>query len=196
MSLNWTITEYIGDFLDINLHFSHPGEVVAYHATSITHQAGGDNSWYNGAEAATCLHFANEFREVNPTKKIVILCCYSAQVAVFKQLQNTMFAKDRTADRFTVLTTETVQGSEAEVVFLCPTVRGEYEKGPVGHKWLADIQRLTMCVSRTKNIFVLVGDLILLNRIPSYKRILEAAASSGKLICYPHIKKILDYDSR
>ena len=172
------------------------GAVFAYHTTSTSTTAKGDKSYYNGAEAATCLHFANEFRQAYPDLSIVILCCYTAQVAVFQQLQNTMFPNERKSERYKALTTETVQGSEADIVFLCPTVHGDYPRGPIGYSWPANINRLTMCVSRTRNLFVLVGDLLLLNYIPSFKIIIDKASEKGGLVCQPNIRKLLSLDSR
>ena len=175
---------------------SHSGGVLAFHTTSTSKKARGDSSYYNGAEAATCLHYADEYQQAYPELSIVILCCYTAQVAIFKQLQATKFPQGQESRRYKVLTTETVQGSEADIVFLCPTVHGSYPKGPEGYSWPANINRLTMCVSRAKNMFILVGDLLLLNCIPPFKMIIDKARKTEGLVCQPNIHKLLLHDIR
>lgn len=175
---------------------THKGEVIACHSTSIAKKAPGDKSTYSDVEAATCLVFANECRHNNPDKTIVILCCYVAQVAIFNQLQGAMFPPGNERNRFKVVTTETIQGSEADIIFLCPTIQGTFPKGPKKYFWPSNVNRLTMSISRAKYKFYLVGDLLLLNRIAPFKRIIDKARDTGDLLCHQHIKDLLDYDNR
>ena len=177
---------------------SHNGTIHACHSTSITKKAAGkgDNSKYSHVEAATCLILATESRKRNPDKTHVILCVYIAQVAVLKQIQEAMFPEERNNQRFKVLTSETIQGSEADIVFLSTTIQGEYPKGPAKYTWTADINRLTMCISRARHDFYLVGDLLLLNRLPGFRKVITKATSMGQLYCHRNIKKLLDIDNR
>ena len=174
---------------------THTGKVFACHSTSIAKKAQGDKSTYSDVEAATCLYYASLCRQNNPKKSIVILCCYVAQVAIFKQLQRTMFPVGGAEERFKAVTTETIQGSEADIVFLCPTIQGSYPKGPANYSWPANKNRLTMSVSRAKSQFYLVGDLLLLNRIHSFKEVIDQATAMGNLICDQNIKDLLAYDN-
>lgn len=175
---------------------THIGEIHACHTASATNQADNDTSTYSNVEAAMCLNFAVESRRNDPEMSHVILCCYAAQVAVFKQLQETMFPRGQEGQRFKVLTTETVQGSEADVVLLSPSIGGTYPTGPSNFAWSGNINRLTMCLSRSKHRFYIVGNLLLLNKIASYRMLITKATDMGLLYCHRHIKQLLDIDNR
>ena len=88
-------------------------------------------------------------------------------------------------ERIEIVTAEIVQGSQADHVFLSPSVTGQYPFDITKSAWPTDLKRLTMSLSRAKTTFTLVGNLLLLNKIPTFSYLIEVADLTNHLQCEP-----------
>ena len=93
-----------------------------------------------------------------------------------------------------VITTESVQRSQAETVLISPSLSGVYSHFVLRGAWPTNILRLTMSLSRAKASFIIVGNLLLLNNIDIYAYLIETADKTQNLQCEEHIKAILKHD--
>ena len=166
------------------------GKIAAVHATGITDRPLNDRSSYNAIDAITCLQAAMKEKLCHPHKRTIILCLYKAQLALLLRLQS----QKPPSDRIPIITTESIQGSQADSVFISPSLFGVYPHEIPRSEWSCNIKRLGMSLSRAKSTFTLVGNLLLLNKIPSYSFLINIADETNNLHCADHIKAILRHD--
>ena len=140
------------------------GKINAKHTVSLTQRPINDTSAYNTVDAVTCLRLAQKEQQEYPDKKTIILCLYKAQMALLTRLQTNTPEEER----IEIVTAESVQGSQANTVILSPSITGRYPFDITKSAWPTDLKRLTMSLSRAKTTFILVGNLLLLNKIPMY----------------------------
>ena len=166
------------------------GKIVAKHTVSLTQRPINDTSAYNAVDAITCLELAQKEQQEHPDKKTIILCLYKAQMALLTRLQT----NTPETERIEIVTAESVQGSQAETVILSPSVTGRYPFNMTKSAWPTDLKRLSMSISRAKNTFILVGNLLLLNKIPTFSYLIEVADLTNHLLCDEHIRQIICQD--
>ena len=166
------------------------GKIVAKHTVSLTQRPINDTSAYNAVDAITCLELAQKEQQEHPDKKTIILCLYKAQMALLTRLQT----NTPETERIEIVTAESVQGSQAETVILSPSVTGRYPFNMTKSARPTDLKRLSMSISRAKNTFILVGNLLLLNKIPTFSYLIEVADLTNHLLCDEHIRQIICQD--
>ena len=163
------------------------GKIVAKHTVSLTQRPVNDTS---AVDAITCLELAQKEKLEHPDKKTIILCLYKAQMALLTRLQTHV----PETERIEIVTAESVQGSQAETVILSPSVTGIYPFNITKSTWPTNLKRLTMSISRAKNTFILVGNLLLLNRISAFSYLIEVADITNHLLCDEHVRQIIRRD--
>lgn len=166
------------------------GKINAKHTVSLTQRPINDTSAYNTVDAVTCLRLAQKEQQEYPDKKTIILCLYKAQMALLTRLQT----NTPETERIEIVTAESVQGSQAETVILSPSVTGRYPFNMTKSARPTDLKRLSMSISRAKNTFILVGNLLLLNKIPTFSYLIEVADLTNHLLCDEHIRQIICQD--
>ena len=85
-------------------------------------------------------------------------------------------------------------GSQSDHVILSPSITGRYPFDITQSAWPTNLKRLTMSLSRAKTTFTLVGNLLLLNKIPTFSFLIEVANLTNHLHCDEHIRQILRKD--
>ena len=166
------------------------GRIAAIHTVGITDRPVNDRSSYNPIDAVICLREARKEQLKNPDKKIIVLCLYKAQLALMLRMQQ----NEPPYTRIECITTESIQGSQADGVLISPSLAGIYPHEIPRSEWPTSISRIAMSISRAKTSFTLVGNLLLLNKIPAYSYLIEIAEKTNNLSCDGHIKTIIRHD--
>lgn len=166
------------------------GRMSVVHSAGLTKRAANDKSSYNLVEAVQSLSQARAYRAKNPGRGIVILTMYKAQLAMLTKLQENTPPENR----IQVVTSESIQGSQSECIVICTSINGDYPNHKGAYNWTGNIQRLCMSISRAIRDLIIVGNILLLNRIPAYNFLIRIAERSRTLACPPHILQLVKQD--
>ena len=136
---------------------------VFHHDVKGSRELGPGLSWVNVAEANEVTELVAELQHVRPNESILVISFYTAQVALLR---------DRLPSDVRVVTVDSAQGSEADIVILSCVRTGEART--VG--FLKDSHRITVALSRQRHQLHIVGHLkALAHHVPMLKHAIEHA---------------------
>jgi hypothetical protein len=136
---------------------------VFHHDVKGSEELGPGLSWVNVAEANEVTELVAELQQVRPNESILVISFYTAQVALLR---------DRLPSDVRVVTVDSAQGSEADIVILSCVRTGEART--VG--FLKDSHRITVALSRQRHQLHIVGHLKeLAHHVPMFKGVIEHA---------------------
>ncbi|KAH7714462.1 Mov10Moloney leukemia virus 10 [Aphelenchoides avenae] len=123
-----------------------------------------NKSWTNDHHTEITVRFVQSVRKAVPEASVRVLCYYSQQE---HEITNEL---RETAPDVQVHTITSYQGRQADVTVLVTTRTG-YDQDPAP-EFVLDPQRTTVGLSRLKELLVVVGDVQLLQRGETWRRVL------------------------
>ena len=153
------------------------GQIKAINVTSSPTTRNNESSRFSTAEAQVAVDTAKHYT----SNKTIIVCYYSSQATLI----NYLIKKQNLHNTFAT-TTENTQGGEADTIIISPTIRTD-----AFSPWHSNIQRNCMVTSRSKNIVIIVANLLPLSDYPVFSQLIKTSIETGNIDTVPRIEEEL-----
>ena len=174
---------YAGMIKAVGKH-SGPGELHAIHVL------GGNQKTFQSnlilPEALAVTRLVKHLQSKQPSLSYVVICFYRAQATAIRQLciENEVQVEVKSA--------ETAQGGEADVVVLSPASLLMDPLMEGRGAWMREPSRTLVALSRAKQAFFLVGNIIAATSSPPLRFIIEEAQRQKRLTIPSQLRNVLE----